>query len=113
VSYDTYRSMLAAATGLSLSEGEFLLIGERIWNLIRLFNLREGWTQDQAGVPQRFKEALPSGVMKGHAFTDRDIAVLLKQYNTARGWDDSGRPTAHTLPRLGIDALMEPLFEGK
>jgi aldehyde:ferredoxin oxidoreductase len=113
VSYDTYRSMLAAATGLSLSEEEFLLVGERIWNLIRLFNLREGWTQDQARVPQRFKEALPSGVMKGHAFTDEDIAALLEQYNTARGWDDSGRPLARTLTRLGVDALMEPLFEGK
>ena len=113
ISYDTYRSMLAAATGLSLSEEEFLLVGERIWNLIRLFNLREGWTQDQAGVPQRFKEALPSGVMKGHAFSDEDIAALLEQYNAARGWDDSGRPTSRTLGRLGVDELMEPLFEGK
>jgi len=113
ISYDTYRSMLAAATGLSLSEDEFLLIGERIWNLIRLFNLREGWTQDQADVPQRFKEALPSGVMKGHAFSDEDIAVLLEQYNAARGWDNSGGPTSRTLSRLGIDELMEPLFEGK
>ena len=51
--------------------------------------------------------------MKGHAFTDEDIAALLEQYNTARGWDDSGRPLARTLTRLGVDALMEPLFEGK
>ncbi len=110
ISLDTYRKLLESATGVAMSEKEFLRTGERIWSLIRLFNLREGWSQDSLSMPGRFKEALPSGVMKGHSFSDDDLAAMLADYNAARGWDGDGRPLPGTLAGLGVDALLEPMF---
>ena len=98
----TYLEMLAGATGIHLDEAGLTETGERTWNLIRLFNLREGWTQDTR-LPERFKEPLPSGVMKGHKFTEAEQAELLGLYNRARGWDTAGRPEKAVRERLGLE----------
>ena len=111
ISTETYLELLAAATGLSLDERGFLLVGERIWNLIRLFNLREGWSQEKsARLPARFKDPLPSGLMKGHKFTDEEVVELIGQYNIARGWDKTGRPEQATMEYLGLQELQKPVF---
>ena len=86
-------------------------MGERIWNLIRLFNLREGWSQEKsARLPARFKDPLPSGLMKGHKFTDEEVVELIGQYNIARGWDKTGRPEQATMEYLGLQELQKPVF---
>ncbi len=111
ISTRTYLKLLTTAAGVEFDESSFLQVGERIWNLIRIFNLREGWSQERATqIPKRFKEALPDGVMKGHMLTDKDTADLLTQYNRVRGWDESGRPMRTTIERLDISSLLKPVF---
>jgi aldehyde:ferredoxin oxidoreductase len=99
-----YLDLLAAGTGRRIDLDELYRIGERIWNLTRLFNLRAGMTREDEDLPRRLKdEPLPDGPAAGHRFSETDIQRLLADYYTARGWDENGVPTQETLERLGVD----------
>ena len=79
-------------------------MGERIWNLTRVFNLRAGMTKADEDLPARFKEEpLPEGPAAGHLFTDEDIQRLLADYYATRGWDEAGVPRPETLDTLEVD----------
>ena len=100
---NTYRNLLSAATGITLNADEMSIIGERIWNLARLFNLREGFDREHDTLPRRFmEEPLPSGPSKGHHITSEDMSIMLNDYYQLRGWDLAGRPNENTLDRLGL-----------
>ncbi|MGE5587843.1 MAG: aldehyde ferredoxin oxidoreductase family protein [Clostridia bacterium] len=93
-------SMLEPATGIPFSEAKAVLAGERIWNLERLFNLREGLTkEDDSLAPRLLTEPMPEGPAAGHVV---ELADMLADYYAARGWDEDGRPSAQTLGRLGL-----------
>jgi aldehyde:ferredoxin oxidoreductase len=99
----TYAELLNAATGQSLPAETFERIGEKIWNLTRLFNLREGISPAEDSLPRRFvEEPLPSGPFKGHRITEDDMAALRGDYYRLRGWDQEGRPRQETIERLGL-----------
>jgi len=54
-----------AATGFDYSEEEYLTAGERIWNITRLFNLREGIARDDDSLPGRMFEPMMGGATDG------------------------------------------------
>lgn len=61
-----YAKAIAAATGMNIDAQELLRIGERIWNMQKLFNLKVGYTKENDTLPQRFlteplKEGAPAG----------------------------------------------------
>lgn len=104
ISDATYLELLAAATGHRLSLNELYQMGERIWNLTRLFNLKAGMSRAEEDLPARFKkEPLPDGPAAGHLFTDADIERLLSDYYATRGWDQDGVPRPETLAALGVE----------
>ncbi len=106
---ETYAAMANAAAGLDLTASSFDRLGERIWNLTRLFNLREGLDPSQDTLPRRFvKEPLPSGPYKGHRISEEDMQYMRSDYYALRGWTEEGRPREDTLQRLGISG--EPRF---
>jgi aldehyde:ferredoxin oxidoreductase len=108
----TYAALLTAATGEPHFAEEFDQLGERIWNLTRQFNLREGLDPADDTLPRRFiQDPLPSGPFQGHHFSAQDMAYMLKDYYTLRGWDETGRPTTETLKQVGVQDL--PVFEKK
>jgi aldehyde:ferredoxin oxidoreductase len=90
-----YSQLLDHATGINF---ELRRIGERIFNLERLFNLREGFTRHDDALPARFlKERIPTGNSKG------SIADLeLDEYYMLRGWDSEGKPKPQRLKTLGL-----------
>ena len=93
-------------TGLELTEADLLRVGERVTNLRRLFNLREGFARGDDSLPPRVtEEPIPDGPSKGAVVTPGELASMLDDYYAARGWDAGGVPTAETLERLGIDHL--------
>ncbi len=103
ISDETYLEMLAAATGRHLSLEELYRLGERIWNLTRLFNLKAGLTREAETLPRRFvEEPLPDGPAAGHRFTPEDIEKLRSEYYAVRGWDENGIPKAETLAALKV-----------
>jgi len=106
VTNGTYAALTAAATGWSIDYNELLKYGERIWNLIRMFNVREGIDRkDDSTIPKRFKEPIPSGPAKGHKITDEDFNKLLDWYYEARGWNEKGIPTEQKLTDLGLEDI--------
>ncbi len=103
ISDTTYAQMLSAATGRDMEPGNIHETGERIWNLVRIFNLDNGTNAGQDTLPARFvKEKLPDGPARGHRITPEDMTLMKQEYYSLRGWDENGIPLEKTLERLGL-----------
>lgn len=99
-----------AATGLDINEEEVLHIGERIVNMERAFNVREGLTRKDDTLPERMlKEPMPDGFAKGQVV---DLEPMLDEYYGFRGWDKTtGFPTRDRLLDLGLEEIADQLGE--
>jgi len=87
-------------TGWEMDREKFLEIGERINNLTRLFNLREGFSRNDDQLPERLKEPRED---TGWKIEELDFETMLGEYYSLRGWDKEGKPTSKTLERLQIE----------
>ena len=75
-------------------------LGERIWNMERLFNNAAGFTAKDDDLPVRLKtEPAPSGPAKGLV---SGIDKMVPEYYELRGWNKGGEPKKDTLTRLGL-----------
>jgi aldehyde:ferredoxin oxidoreductase len=106
---DALAEMYTAVTGIDMSESEVLTIGERITNLERAFNIREGLTRRDDTLPERFlKEPMPDGPSKGQIV---NLGLMLDEYYEERGWKlENGFPTRQKLEQLGLDAVADELY---
>lgn len=100
---EDFAKVLPAVTGeeeFGRTE-ELLAIGERIVNLERCFNVREGVSRKDDSLPERFtREAMPEGPGKGQVV---NLDAMLEEYYNLRGWDtETGVPKRDTLERLGL-----------
>jgi aldehyde:ferredoxin oxidoreductase len=94
------RPILTAATGIDLDDAELVRVGERIWNLERVWNMRAGFTAADDTLPTRMlEEAIPSGPAKGEV---NRLSEMLPDYYRERGWSAAGEPSADKLKELGI-----------
>jgi aldehyde:ferredoxin oxidoreductase len=76
------------------------LVGERIWNMEKQFNLAAGLTKADDNLPPRLtSEPAKTGPAKGLV---NGLATMLPEYYELRGWDTEGVPKADTLERLGL-----------
>jgi aldehyde:ferredoxin oxidoreductase len=81
------------ATGFDHTVESYLLAGERIWNLTRLFNLREGLDPVDDKLPPRlFRDPFTKGPTKGVLLTDEGFQKGLREYYSLRGWNIKGIP---------------------
>jgi len=97
--------VIAGVTGWDFSVEEFRTSGERIFNLARLFNVREGADRRDDTLPGRLlHEPLPDGPAAGLVV---DLDPLLDAYYHFRGWDSQGRPTIEKLKELGLADLAQ------
>ncbi|NPV69535.1 MAG: aldehyde ferredoxin oxidoreductase family protein [Firmicutes bacterium] len=94
-------TLIEPATGLKFTETCLMKAGERITNLERLYNTREGFGRSQDTLPDRFlREPIPEGPSAGMVIP---LDVMLDEYYEARGWDVSkGIPTKEKLAELGL-----------
>ncbi len=103
LSLDDYANYFQAVTGESISKNDFLTIAGRIETLIRIFNLREGFTRNDDTLPDRtLFEPLPDGPAKGQFIGKGNFDRMIDDYYTCRGWDSAGVPTAATLQKYGL-----------
>jgi len=110
IGYPTMVRFYSLATGKKASEEDFKLIGERIWNLIRVFNVREGFSRKDDTLPDRIAhEPLKSGPPKGKKLTRKSFEKMLDEYYQLRGWTRNGVPTKETLKRLGLTELAKDI----
>ena len=98
-------ALMEAVTGLTFTPEEIERVGERVNNLARVFNVREGFTRADDTLPERvMREPLKSGASKGHFISKDDLKLMLDEYYTARGWDlQTGIPTKGKLTELGLE----------
>jgi len=100
LSADDYRDLINAGTGFNLTTEEMLKVGERIYNLERLFNLNAGISPDEDTLPDRFiEEEMPEGPNKGNVVK---LGNLLPEYYKVRGWNEDGTVSNEKLKELGI-----------
>ena len=94
--------LLNLVTGWNVTTEEFLETGERIFNLGRLFDIREGISRSDDTLPRRFAEVLSEGGSAGQNLDSDSLRKMLDEYYRLRGWDQEGKPYPETLERLGL-----------
>jgi aldehyde:ferredoxin oxidoreductase len=96
-------AMIRTSIGVDFSDEEFLKIGERIWNLEKLFNLEAGFTKEDDTLPPRLlNEAVTTGPAKGKV---AELNVMLGEYYQLRGWDAEGVPTNEKIEELSLKTM--------
>ena len=103
--------LYSAATGIEIGVGELQTAAERVWNLHKLTNVREGFTRKDDKFPQRYleplkhegKEVRMMDFAETRVLTADDLEKLLDDYYDERGWDiKTGTPTQDKLRALGL-----------
>jgi aldehyde:ferredoxin oxidoreductase len=103
VADEYFARVLSAVTGIQYSTGDMTRVGERVWNMERLYNLREGFTKKDDTLPARLLHDAPTdGPSKGWVV---QLEPMLKEYYRTRGWDEDGVPTSRKLADLGLANL--------
>lgn len=109
--------------GFDLDEPALIKIGERIVNLERLFNLREGFSRQDDHLPARFTtEHMPIFANVTDATTGKtslgeqigsaiikDFDAMLDRYYMLRTWDNQGQPKSQKIHELGLEKEYEEL----
>jgi len=97
-------------TGMSMTAGELKLAGERINNLKKLFNIREGWSREDDTLPQRvLREKLEDGIAQGIGLSQSDLDMMIAGYYRARGWTEDGLVPDSKIESLDLaDAIASP-----
>ena len=96
--------MVNEATGEDWDLAKMKIAGERIWNLSKLFNIKEGMSRKDDYLPEKFAvEGIKSGPLKGKVISREKQDFMLDKYYELRGWTKKGVPTPETLKKLGIE----------
>jgi len=105
-----YKETLEAVSsilGHEFTYEDYMKLGERVWNIERVFNVREGITRADDTLPARLlEEPLTTGQGKGHV---AKIDNLIDPYYEVRGWDENGKPTPEKLKELGLEDIIKHL----
>jgi len=91
---------LNAITGETYDPESLMEVGERVFNLQRLINLRDGLTKNDDRLPARLLEPAKTGPRAGRAPIGYERA--LQEYYALRGWSEEGVPTREVLKKLNI-----------
>ncbi|MCU0853011.1 MAG: aldehyde ferredoxin oxidoreductase family protein [Thermoplasmata archaeon] len=108
VNFGNMAKYYTAVTGVPADEAYLRKIGRRNWNLVKAFNVREGFSRKDDNLPERMeKDPLPSGKTKGKAVQRADFEKMLTEYYKLWGWNDQGIPLRKTLEELGLGDIAK------
>ena len=101
--------LISSLTGWDIDEEELLNIGERVYNLQKMFNVREGLGRKDDYLPERVHKLPEIGQYSSMAECEiKDYERLLDEYYRARGWSiETGIPTKEKLQQLDLGALVK------
>ena len=104
-------ALMEAVTGMVYTPDEVLQVGERVANVAKAFNMREGFSRADDTLPTRLMdEALKGGESKGHKVSRQELDQMLTEYYTERGWDPvSGALLRPKLEELGLAYIADQL----
>ena len=102
---DICTELLAALTGFELDTRGLYHIGERIYNLERLYNIREGI--EEISLPKRiFTEPLEDTMGTTPPLDANHYEKAKRNYFAARSWDENGHPKPEKLDELSLTDLV-------
>ncbi len=108
-----FPDLVEAVTGVRLNESELLTIGERVINIARAFNVREGFRRKDDTLPYRVVwEPIPEGPSAGLHIPTWELDRMLDEYYQARGWSRDGVPTKAKLLSLGLKDIADDIGVG-
>jgi aldehyde:ferredoxin oxidoreductase len=99
---DKFLDLLNLATGWDVSVEEAMEIGERGINLARIINYDMGVDESVEELPERLYQPLENGASKGRALDKKAFLDMKKSYYELMGWDESGKPRAALLKKMGL-----------
>lgn len=104
VAEEYFARTLTAITGVNFATGDLIRVGERVYNLERLYNNREGFTRADDTLPPRLlSEPVAEGPSQGWV---NKLDPMLTEYYRTRGWDQNGVPTRGKLAELELEELL-------
>ena len=110
---ETYAKITSYATGINITPSELMEIGERVFNLERCFNVREGIRRKDDSIPKRLclvPTFGPSSQDSKRATSKEELDAMLDEYYQARGWEkETGIPSEQKLRELGLGNVAEEL----
>jgi aldehyde:ferredoxin oxidoreductase len=108
ITLDNLAELLSASTGWDINSRDLLKVGERVLNLQRLFNMREGLSRIDDVLPERIKQKPAFGFYeKEDQCAIKDFEGMLDEYYAARKWDiKTGMPSNEKLKELGLEKLV-------
>ena len=103
VASDEWVELVAHCLGRDFTYDDLMRVGERAYNLARVFNVREGVTRADDTLPPRLlEEPLTEGPAAGKV--NENLPAMLDKYYELRGWDKAtGKPTPEKLKELGLE----------
>ncbi len=105
--------LIKAVTGVEFSNSSLIDAGERIYNIARAFNVREGLGRKDDTLPYRvMHDPIPKGKSAGSYVKPEELEHMLDEYYMARGWSKEGIPTKAKLAALDLEDIAEELGAG-
>ncbi len=104
--FNEWSKLLHLIAGIEMSPQQLFEAGERIYNVERMFNTREGASRKDDYLCDRYyDEPTPIGldIARGKAIDRKKFDDMLDEYYQIHGWDVQGNPTPATLKKLGLD----------
>lgn len=95
--------IVRGVTGWDTTVWELMKVGERCMNMMRVFNIREGFTREDDYIPERFHQPLTSGPLKGAKLDKEEFEKAKTTYYSMMGWDEQGNPRQSKLQELDIE----------
>ena len=110
---DDMAKLYTLVTGYEMTPAELKKAGERINNVARLFNIREGLNRKDDTLPWKVMNVpiTDEGPSKGAYVTQEELDLLLDDYYEVRGWTKEGVPTKEKLKELDMDDLLSIIEE--
>lgn len=105
--YHHVAEALSGVTGHDYSPRDMLAVGERAQTLSRLFNLREGFSEEDDRLPRRVMKAFKEGPLAGVEITDEMFLNARNYWYGLMGWSEQGVPTSERLETLGLSGLLD------
>jgi len=108
--YEELSELYTLVTGIKITPDKLREAGERIYNLEKAYNVREGWKRkDDYPPPRVMEDPIPSGVAKGSLVKKEEFELMLNAYYEARGWNSEGIPTKQRLSELGLEDVAKDI----
>lgn len=106
-SYNDLTRLYTLVTGARLNADELRSVAERIWNMEKVYNIREGWTRKDDSLPPKVFEPISDGGAKGSRLSEGEFNLLLNDYYAVRGWSSDGTPKKRKLGKMGLKAVAK------